>query len=165
MDGPAEAASMCGRDAAGARRAVPVAGRGAAVARASAFFALALATGCGRSGDSRAPSPARPPAVASSVAATSGAPAGDGTAPDAWPVLVRDEQWDAAWRALTALPDADKARPEIRYVSARVALARGDEASALGMLDGLESALPLLASDIDRRRAEAKAAVGPYAEA
>jgi soluble lytic murein transglycosylase len=142
-----------------------VAGCDAAVARVLAFFALALATACGRSGDSRAPVPITPPAAASPVVIASAAPAADGAASDAWPVLVRDEQWDAAWRALTALPDAEKGRPEIRYVSARVALARNDEASALGMLEGLESALPLLASDIERRRAEAKAAVGPYTEA
>ena len=146
---------MSGRDAA-------IAGRDAAAARL--FAILALATACGRSGDSRAPSPATPPAVASSVAVSSPPVAGD-AASEAWPVLVRDEQWDAAWRELTALPEAEKARPEIRYVSARVALARGDEASALTLLDGLESALPLLVADIERRRAEAKATVGPYAEA
>jgi peptidoglycan lytic transglycosylase len=82
-----------------------------------------------------------------------------------WPALVRDEQWDAAWRALEALPDADKSRPEVRYARARVALAREDAAAALPLLDGLESALPLLAEDIGRWRAAAQLAVGPFGEA
>jgi soluble lytic murein transglycosylase len=88
-------------------------------------------------------------------------------APDTrpWPALVRDEKWDAAWRTLAALPEADRARPDVRYVRARVALARADAASSLPLLDGLEPSLPLLADDIARRRAEAKLVVGPFAEA
>jgi len=82
-----------------------------------------------------------------------------------WPSLVRDEQWDAAWRALEALPDADKSTPEMRYLRARVALERGDAAAALPLLAGLESALPLLADDVARRRAEAELEVGPFVEA
>src|SRR5260370_24053747 len=77
-----------------------------------------------------------------------------------WRALVRDEQWDAAWRALSALSDQDKSRPELRYVRARVALARGDGAAALPLFDGLEALLPLLASDVERRRAEARFAAG-----
>jgi soluble lytic murein transglycosylase len=78
---------------------------------------------------------------------------------------VRDEKWDAAWRALEALADGDRSRPEIRYVRARVALARGDAPAALPLLEGLEGALPLLAEDVARRRAEAMLAAGPFAEA
>ena len=83
-----------------------------------------------------------------------------------WPALVRDEEWDAAWHALEAIPDGDKVRPEVRYVRARVAL--GGEAHAAGalpLLVGLEGALPLLADDVARRRAEAKLVVGPFEEA
>lgn len=82
-----------------------------------------------------------------------------------WPTLVRDEQWDAASKALEALPEADRARPEVRYVRGRVALYRGDAAAALPLLDGLETALPLLADDLAKHRAEAKLVVGPYADA
>jgi soluble lytic murein transglycosylase len=82
-----------------------------------------------------------------------------------WPTLVREERWDAAWRALGALAEPDRSRPEIRYVRARVALARDDAAAALPLLDGLEASLPLLAEDIGRRRAEAMLAVGPFADA
>jgi soluble lytic murein transglycosylase len=85
--------------------------------------------------------------------------------PEAWPALVRDENWNAAWRVLDALPDARKSLPEMRYARARVALHRGDGAAALRLLDGLESQLPLLASDVERRRAEAELAAGMYAQA
>ncbi len=84
---------------------------------------------------------------------------------DPWPVLVREERWDAAWRALDAVSDDTKALPEVRYARARVALSRDDAAAAVPLLDGLESALPLLAEDIGRWRARAKLAVGPFEDA
>jgi soluble lytic murein transglycosylase len=80
-------------------------------------------------------------------------------------LLVRDEAWDEAWRALAALPEADKSRPEVRYVRARVALARDDVAAALPLLESLETALPLIAQSIGQYRALAKLAVGPFKEA
>jgi soluble lytic murein transglycosylase len=127
---------------------------------------------CGRAevtpSPSPAPNPAPPPVVASAPAAPSAVASALPAVPGAlipWSVLVRDEEWDASWRALDALPDGDKARPEVRYVRARVALARGDAAAALPLLVGLEGVLPLLADDVARRRAEAKLVVGPFAEA
>ena len=103
----------------------------------------------------------------SSAEAEAASPVGDGDASVAppWPTLVRGEQWDAAWRALEALPEADRSRPEVRYVRARVARARGDAAAALPLLDGLDAALPLLTEDIARRRHEAMLAAGPFVEA
>ena len=63
-------------------------------------------------------------------------------------------------------PESERARPEVRYVRARVALARGDAAAALPLLDGLEAALPLLAG---RHRAAPRtrrsSSSGPFAEA
>jgi soluble lytic murein transglycosylase len=82
-----------------------------------------------------------------------------------WVEAVRMERWDDAWQELEALPEADKQAPEVRYVRGRVALFRGDAKSALPLLDGLESPLPLLAEDIARHRAEAKLTVGPFREA
>jgi soluble lytic murein transglycosylase len=128
-------------------------------------------TVCGRTEASRAPAPsvsantagAAQPSTAVSREA-SAAPSSS-VAEGSWPALVRDEQWDAAWRALEALSDADKAQPEIRYVRARVALAREDAAAALPLLDRLESALPLLAESVGHWRAESKLAVGPFVEA
>jgi soluble lytic murein transglycosylase len=135
---------------------------------ASLAFALVVA-GCGRGAS---PVPAPPTSVAASATPTTAwlpsqtaAAAAIGAQQGPWPELVRDEQWDAAWRALDALPETDKVRPEIRYVRARVALARGDGVAALPLMDGLETALPLLAPDLDRRRAEAKILGGPFGEA
>jgi soluble lytic murein transglycosylase len=137
-------------------------------------LAFALLIACGRTQVTPAPSPA----LASTVAPPPASPSAStletaltsATTPALapglpWPALVRDEQWDAAWHALDAVSDSDKARPEVRYVRARVALSRGDAAGALPLLEGLEGALPLLADDVARRRAEAKLAVGPFEEA
>jgi soluble lytic murein transglycosylase len=106
-----------------------------------------------------------PSAVAASSRDAAASDSGGPSATVSWPTLVREERWDAAWRALEALPDGEKASPELRYVRARVALERGQAGAALPLLEGLETALPLLAEDIGRRRAEGKLAVGPYAEA
>lgn len=133
---------------------------------------VALLAACGRS-DASAAATAAASASAGDLDSTSPAPSGGASAaaapdsaPDApWPSLVRDEQWDAAWRALEALPEAERAPAEVRYVRARVALARGEAGTALPLLDGLETALPLLADDVARRRAEAMLSVGPFADA
>jgi soluble lytic murein transglycosylase len=127
--------------------------------------ALALVVACGRPEASRT-SPSS--ATAAAHASAPGSPATVApinTADPPWPALVRDERWDAAWRALEALPDSEKARPEVRYVRARVDLARDDAAAALPLLEGLETLLPLLTEAIGQYRAQAKLAVGPFAEA
>ena len=95
----------------------------------------------------------------------SGLAAGATASQPSWPALVRDEQWEAAWRAIDSLPETEKSTPEVRYVRARIALERGDAAAALPLLEGLESGLPLLVEDVARCRAEAKLSVGPFAEA
>jgi len=126
---------------------------------------LALLAGCSRGAASVAPG-VEATVVPSAAPEASASTEDRDAAPEApWSVLVRDEQWDAAWQRLEALPEADKTRPEVRYVRARVALMRGDAAAALPLLDGLESALPLLASDLAARRAEAMLVVGPFADA
>ncbi|HVY48616.1 MAG TPA: transglycosylase SLT domain-containing protein [Minicystis sp.] len=82
-----------------------------------------------------------------------------------WQEAVRVESWSEAKRLLDALPEAELARPEIKYVRARVALALHDEAAAASLLDGLETSLPDLASDVARYRAEAELVAGPFAPA
>src|SRR5260221_4028771 len=122
--------------------------------RLTTVCGVALLAACGRR-DAR-PAPVPPISTgAAVVSASAGSPAPVEEPATPWPSLVRDEQWDAAWRALEALPDADKSRPEVRYVRSRVALGRGDAAAALPLLDGLEAMLPLLADHAGRRRAAA----------
>lgn len=126
-----------------------------------------MAAGCAQGG-SRAPGSGSERAGAASADASVLTPEPSvvrDSASFAWSALVRDGRWEAASRALDALPASDKGRSELRYVRARVALARGDAAAALALLDGLETALPLLAADVERRRAEAKLVAGPFAEA
>jgi soluble lytic murein transglycosylase len=125
-----------------------------------------LFAACGRSKATAAPplsetTPA-PSATPSAAPSSSALPA---SVEESWRALVRAEQWDAAWRALETLAEEEKSGPEIRYVRARVALARGDASSALRLLDGLAGALPLLADDIEKRRAEAQLVVGPFVQA
>jgi soluble lytic murein transglycosylase len=131
-------------------------------------LAVALLLACTRTEAS--PAAGRdPPVPAPSALDGSGATDGEarGASSDAvlWPTLVREERWDAAWLLLDALPEREKARPEVRYVRARVALARDDAADAVPLLDGLEGALPLLADDIGRARAAAKLVAGPFDDA
>ena len=130
------------------------------------MFGLAMA--CGRPEASRTLPPSPAPTVALGPASGSSSPGAsvesvEGSTP--WPALVRGEKWDAAWRVLEALQDADKSRPEFRYVRARVALARDDAAAALPLLDALETQLPLLAESVGQYRAQARLAVGPFSEA
>ena len=127
----------------------------------------ALCVACSRTEVSPPSAPSvAPPHAVDAPAPTSPAPASSAAQVSVpWPALVRNEQWEAAWRALDDLPASEKARPETRYVRARVALARQDPAAALPLLEGLEIELPLLAEDIGRWRAEAKVLVGPFAEA
>jgi len=132
-----------------------------------AALAIVVLVACNRADSAQAP--ADPPGVSERLAssgAAAPAPSPDDAGQDAtWPALVRDEHWDAAWRRLQALAEPGRSRPEIRYVRARVALAREDAASALPLLVGLENELPLLAEDVARRRAEAKLAIGPFVDA
>lgn len=144
---------------------------------AATIFGCTLLGACGR--DTPGPPPSATPALAStaprvatsaSTSAPSASPpadaAGAATSPAGdWVAAVRLEQWDDAWRGLEALPPAQKDTPETRYVRARVALARGDDAAALPLLTGIEAALPLLVDDVARFRAEAKLKVGPFADA
>jgi soluble lytic murein transglycosylase len=93
------------------------------------------------------------------------APSIPASAAEAWVESVRLERWAEAAAAIDALPEDRRARPELRYVRARAALATGDAARAVELLTGLEAALPLLSAAIERYRADAQAVAGPYAEA
>jgi soluble lytic murein transglycosylase len=98
------------------------------------------------------PAPAIP-AVKPSVAAV------------AWVDAVRVERWGDAARLIDALAADQQRAPDVRYVRARAALAVGDAARAVQLLEGLENELPLLASDVRAFRAEAQLEAGPHAAA
>lgn len=82
-----------------------------------------------------------------------------------WIEAVRLERWAEAAAKIDALPPAHKDRPEMKYARARVALGAGEHEKARDLLVGLEAALPDLATDIQRFRAEACSVAGPHAEA
>lgn len=96
---------------------------------------------------------------------TSGASSAVEPAPTSWAEHVRRERYAEAAIALDALAEVERAKPEIRYLRARVAVELGDGAAALRMLEGLESALPLLAQDVLDRRADAAFAAARFNEA
>jgi soluble lytic murein transglycosylase len=82
-----------------------------------------------------------------------------------WRDDVERERWPEAWAKLEALPPSAKARPEMRYLRARVAVGLGNDAEAVAALAGLEALLPALARPVARLRAEAQARVGPFDQA
>jgi soluble lytic murein transglycosylase len=79
--------------------------------------------------------------------------------------LVRRESWDEAWTAIDALAEPKKNRPTLRLLRGRIAMARGDHATAVAALRGLEEELAPIAGDIERWRAEAQAQAGPFTDA
>ncbi|HEX3775162.1 MAG TPA: transglycosylase SLT domain-containing protein [Polyangiaceae bacterium] len=82
-----------------------------------------------------------------------------------YPALVRAERWSDARAALEALPENERAKPEWRFVHARVTHELGDAETAVRDLDSLEHALPALANEIALARARAELRAGPFADA
>ncbi len=82
-----------------------------------------------------------------------------------WVDDVRGQRWADAAAKLDALPTSEQRLPENRYVRARVALASGDAKTAAERLEGLDAALPLLATDIFRHLAHARLVTGPFDKA
>ncbi|HEY4106596.1 MAG TPA: hypothetical protein VGM44_22000, partial [Polyangiaceae bacterium] len=79
--------------------------------------------------------------------------------------LVRAERWTDARVALEALSASEQAKPEWRFVHARVVSELGDAEIAVRDLDALERTLPALASEIALARARAELRAGPFADA
>jgi soluble lytic murein transglycosylase len=82
-----------------------------------------------------------------------------------YPDAIRAGRWDDAEASIAAQPPGERARPEVRYARARVAMARGAYTEALAALDKLEDDLPLVQRAVVRLRAEAMGHVGPWARA
>ncbi|WP_433928319.1 transglycosylase SLT domain-containing protein [Sorangium cellulosum] len=111
----------------------------------------------------RAAPPAVPSAVSGAAAAVAAvaSPVMDG----AWVEAVRLERWAEAAERIDALPMEQRALPAMKFARARVAFELGDHGKAVELLHGLEQALPLLAREVARYRAEAAFEVGPFLEA
>lgn len=148
---------------------------GVGVMLAVAFAVAACSGGCAEKAALGPPPSPSAAGVATGVSLSQAAAWASGTAdasapasPEAerdWVAAVRLERWSEAAAKIDALPDAERARPEVKYARARAALALADHAKARDLLAGLEEALPDLAGDVRRYRAEASAVAGPHAEA
>jgi soluble lytic murein transglycosylase len=103
------------------------------------------------------------PQLASATPSTTAAatPAAPQVAP--WVTAVRLSRFREADKLLEALDDAEKQKPEMRFLRARVASELGNFERVRPLLEGVT--LPLFEEDIARLRAEAAAEVGPYREA
>lgn len=80
-----------------------------------------------------------------------------------WRRAVRLERYREARDLLEALPDAEKGKPEMKFLRARVAARLKEYKSVRSILEGVS--LPMFDDELTRLRAEAAAEVGPYAEA
>jgi soluble lytic murein transglycosylase len=111
----------------------------------------------------------RPPATAQGADAgpvfAAAGDAGELPGERSWADLVRQDRFAEAARVVDALPEPARATVELRYLRARLALELGDGATALRLLEGLDTALPLLAPDVLERRADAEFAAGRFKDA
>jgi soluble lytic murein transglycosylase len=108
------------------------------------------------------PSPVSAPVEAASAVVEAAPPPPAPVLEKTWQEAIRVEEWTDAATLMDALPDDEQARPANKYARARVALALGDGEKAVALLEGLDEALPLIAIDIARYRAEAELIAGPY---
>jgi soluble lytic murein transglycosylase len=132
---------------------------------------LVLGCGCVTNSSSTTagdPNPRRPALGAAAASASASAGPGRAAQPDShgdsgnWVEAVRMERWSEAARRIDALAARQRDQAEVRYARARAAMALGDHAHAVTLLDGLEKQLVLLRPDIERRRAESQLEAGPY---
>ncbi|WP_437753097.1 transglycosylase SLT domain-containing protein [Sorangium sp. So ce1389] len=110
------------------------------------------------------PAPPAVPLALNGVAAAVAplAPLAPSMVDGAWVEAVRLERWAEAAERLDALPMDQRTLPAMKYARARVAFELGDHGKAVELLHGLEQALPLLAREVARYRAEAAFEVGPF---
>lgn len=103
-----------------------------------------------------APAPAEPSASAVT-------PAAPGAPQKPYVEAVRAGRFAAAAELIAALPEAERNTPELRFLSARIAVERRELDKVRALTDGLS--LPLVDAEIQAMRAEAALANGPYQEA
>lgn len=79
-----------------------------------------------------------------------------------WRAAAVRSDWEQVAVLIDALPDALKAQPTSRFARAEAAARLGDCVTVLDALVGVEVALPLLAPDVARMRAECQLELGPF---
>jgi peptidoglycan lytic transglycosylase len=134
--------------------------------RARSLAALLLLGGCtvgGSVAERRSDATAAAPAVEPTGSASVGAVAE--AAPDDWRAAARRLDWHRAYALLSALPEDERRKPDVRLALGRAALECGEAATAVGALAGLGAELPVVREEIDGWYARAAAAAGPYEEA
>lgn len=82
--------------------------------------------------------------------------------PDTWQDMARIANWTRAAQLIEALPTADKQLPGARYVLAVAAQETHRCDVTLQALEGLDSLLPLLGTEIDELRAICQLEMGPF---
>jgi tetratricopeptide (TPR) repeat protein len=82
-----------------------------------------------------------------------------------WQESANAADWPAVALSIDALPPAEQAQSGTRYARAVAAQELGQCHVALRVLDGLDSELPLLGTEIASLRARCQLEVGPYEEA
>jgi len=82
-----------------------------------------------------------------------------------WRQAARAHQWDRAHELLSALPQQQRDKPELRLALGVVSLQAGHHAQAVKLLSDLEQKLPLVREEIRRWHAEAAAMAGPFEQA
>jgi soluble lytic murein transglycosylase len=138
---------------------------------ASLLLVLCSLPGCTRPGTSSAPAASTSPAAPSALPSTEAPPSAEASAeapstPPAaapWRDALREHRWAAARAALDALPEAERAQPEIRLARAKAARMLGDHRAVVELTERLQ--IPLVAPLIARFRGEAALEVGPFEEA
>jgi soluble lytic murein transglycosylase len=79
-----------------------------------------------------------------------------------WQESANASDWPAVALSIDGLPAQEKAQPGCRYARALAARELGQCDVALRVLEGLESELPLLGTEIASLRAQCQLEVGPY---
>lgn len=144
----------------GAPRSGGTAGAGRVAALLGSWIAVGACSDGGRPGVPPALSSAVPQgATATEVGSTTAAPAPAAAAPT-WLELVRLERFREAWKLLGELPEVERAKPEMRFLLARVAARIGRPEEVVKLTEGL--AFAGFEEEIAELRAEASLAAGPY---
>ena len=126
-------------------------------------MAVVALSACARAPSGRAGT-SSPNAAPTDATTPSAQPVTAPSPPPSWRAAIRAERWSDAADILDRLDPAGLS-PPAHFARARVAFELGDPKGCIFHLQGLEQALPLLASEVTHYRAEAQLQTGPYSAA